>query len=284
MKTIAFFLATLVPAIVSAQETPTVGYAPVNGLRMYYEVHGSGDPVVLLHGAFMTITNNWTGWIGELSKTRKVIAVELQGHGRTADIDRDISSANLADDVAALLDHLKIPRADLIGYSMGGGVAMQCAIRHPEKVRKVVVISARFRHDGAVKEALDALPQLTAEAFKGSPIETEYKKLSPTPNEFPNFVKHLLAAAAKPDDLGADKLKATKAPMFFIHGDADGVRLDHIAEMFRLKGGEVFGDMRPRSESRLAILPQTTHVTLMQRMDVIVPMVNDFFDAKPLKQ
>jgi pimeloyl-ACP methyl ester carboxylesterase len=284
MKTIVFFLATLVPAIVSAQETPTVGYAPVNGLKMYYEVHGSGDPVVLLHGAFMTITNNWTGWIGELSKTRKVIAVELQGHGRTADIDRDISSANLADDVAALLDHLKIPRADLIGYSMGGGVAMQCAIRHPEKVRKVVVISARFRHDGAVKEALDALPQLTAEAFKGSPIETEYKKLSPTPNEFPNFVKHLLAAAAKPDDLGADKLKATKAPMFFIHGDADGVRLDHIAEMFRLKGGEIFGDMRPRSESRLAILPQTTHVTLMQRMDVIVPMVNDFFDAKPLKQ
>ena len=284
MKTIVFFLATLVPAIVSAQETPTVGYAPVNGLKMYYEVHGSGDPVVLLHGAFMTITNNWTGWIGELSKTRKEIAVELQGHGRTADIDRDISSANLADDVAALLDHLKIPRADLIGYSMGGGVAMQCAIRHPEKVRKVVVISARFRHDGAVKEALDALPQLTAEAFKGSPIETEYKKLSPTPNEFPNFVKHLLAAAAKPDDLGADKLKATKAPMFFIHGDADGVRFDHIAEMFRLKGGEVFGDMRPRSESRLAILPQTTHVTLMQRMDVIVPMVNDFFDAKPLKQ
>jgi pimeloyl-ACP methyl ester carboxylesterase len=284
MKTTAFLLTMLVPVVVSAQPKPTTGYAPVNGLKMYYEVHGSGEPVVLLHGAFMTITNNWVGWIDELAKTRLVIAVEMQGHGRTADIDRDISSANLADDVAALLDHLKIPRADLIGYSMGGGVAMQCAIRHPEKVRKVVVISARFRHDGAVKEALDALPQLTAEAFKGSPIETEYKKLSPTPNEFPNFVKHLLAAAAKPDDLGADKLKATKAPMFFIHGDADGVRLDHIAEMFRLKGGEVFGDMRPRSESRLAILPQTTHVTLMQRMDVIVPMVNDFFDAKPLKR
>ncbi len=284
MKTTAFLLTMLVPAVVSAQQKPTTGYAPVNGLKMYYEVNGSGDPVVLLHGAFMTITNNWTGWIGELSKTRKVIAVELQGHGRTADIDRDISSANLADDVAALLDHLKIPRADVIGYSMGGGVAMQCAIRHPEKVRKVVSISSVFRHDGRVKEALDALPQLTAEAFKGSPIETEYKKLSPTPNEFPNFVKHLLAAAAKPDDLGADKLKATRAPMFFIHGDADGVRLDHIAEMFRLKGGEVFGDMRPRSESRLAILPQTTHVTLMQRMDVIVPMVNDFFDAKPQKQ
>jgi pimeloyl-ACP methyl ester carboxylesterase len=280
MTTIAFVLTMFA----SAQQTPTTGYAPVNGLKMYYEVHGSGDPVVLLHGAFMTITNNWTGWIGELSKTRKVIAVELQGHGRTADIDRDISSANLADDVAALLDHLKVPRADVIGYSMGGGVAMQCAIRHPDKVRKVVVISSMFRRDGGVKEAIDALPKLTAEDFKGSPIEVEYKKLSPTPNEFPNLVKHLLAAAAKPDDLGADKLKATKAPMFFIHGDADGIRLDHIAEMFRLKGGEIMGDMRPRSESRLAILPQTTHVTLMQRMDVIVPMVNDFFDAEPQKK
>ena len=105
---------------------------------MYYEVHGGGEPVVLLHGTFMTITNNWDGWISELSKTRKVIAVEMQGHGRTADIERDISQENLADDVAALLDHLKIPKADLIGYSMGGGVAMQCAIRHPDKVRKVV--------------------------------------------------------------------------------------------------------------------------------------------------
>ena len=203
MKTTAFLLTMLVSAVVSAQQKPTTGYAPVNGLKMYYEVHGSGDPVVLLHGSFMTITNNWTGWIGELSKTRKVIAVEMQGHGRTADIKRDFSYENLADDVAALLDHLKIPSADLIGYSMGGGVAMQCAIRHPDKVRKVVSISAVFRHDGLVKEALDAFPQLTAEAFKGSPIETEYKKLSPTPDEFPNFVKRVIAMDLKPYDFGA---------------------------------------------------------------------------------
>ena len=271
----------LVSAVAWAQQKPTTGYAPVNGLRMYYEVHGSGDPVVLLHGSFMTITNNWTQWIGELAKTRKVIAVEMQGHGRTADIKRDFTYENLADDVAALLDHLEIPRADLIGYSMGGGVAMQCAIRHPEKVRKVVSISAVFRYDGWVKEALDMYPQLTAEALKGSPMETEYKKLSPTPNEFPNFVKRCISMDLKPYDFGADKLKATKAPMFFIHGDADGVRLEHIAEMFRLKGDEIMGDMRPRSASRLAVLPNTTHVTLMDRMPVIVPMVNDFFDAKP---
>src|SRR5262245_21298718 len=284
MKTTAFLLTMLVPAVVSAHQKPTTGYAPVNGLKMYYEVHGSGEPVVLLHGAFMTITNNWTGWIGELSKTRKVIAVEMQGHGRTADIPRDITSENLADDVAALLDYLKIPRADLIGYSMGGAVAMQCAIRHPAKVRRVVVISSMLRRDGAVKEGADALANLSADAFKGSPLEADYKKLSPTPNDFPKFVKRLLATSSNGHDIGADQLKATKAPMFFIHGDADGVRLDHIAEMFRLKGGEIFGDMRPRSESRLAILPNTTHVTLMERMPVIVPMVNDFFDAKPQKQ
>jgi pimeloyl-ACP methyl ester carboxylesterase len=284
MKTTAFILTLLLSAVASAQQKPTTGYAPVNGLKMYYEVHGSGDPVVLLHGAFMTITNNWTGWIDELSKSRKVIAVELQGHGRTADIEREFSYENLADDVAALLDHLKIPSADLIGYSMGGAVAMQCAIRHADKVRKVVVISSRFRRDGAVKEGLDALANLTADVFKGSPIEAEYKKLSPTPDDFPKFVKRLLATSSQGRDIGADQLKATTAPMFFIHGDADGVRLEHVAEMFRLKGGEIYGDIKPRSASRLAILPNTTHVTLMQRMSVIVPMVNDFLDAKPPKQ
>src|SRR5262249_22067684 len=122
---------------------------------------------------------------------------------------------------------------------------------------------------------------LSADVFKGSPLEDDYKKLSPTPNDFPKFVKRMLASSSKGDDIGADKLKATKAPMFFIHGDADGIRLEHVPEMFRLKGGEIHGDMKPRSASRLAILPNTTHVTLMQRMPVIVPMVNDFLDAKP---
>jgi pimeloyl-ACP methyl ester carboxylesterase len=289
MKTTAFvmtmLLTLLLSSVVSGQQKPTTGYAPVNGLKMYYEIHGSGEPVVLLHGAFMAISGDWNDWISELSKTRKVIAIEMQGHGRTADIKRDLSYENLADDVAGLLDYLKIPSADIIGYSLGGGVAMQCAIRHPNKVRKVVSISAVLRRDGWVKEGVDALSSLTAEVFKGSPMEAEYKKLSPTPNEFPAFVKHVVAMASKPYDFGTDNLKATKAPFFFIHGDADGVRLDHIAEMYRLKGGgNIHGDMQPRPESRLAILPDTTHVTLMNRMSIIVPMVNDFLDAKPHKQ
>jgi pimeloyl-ACP methyl ester carboxylesterase len=281
MRATAFLLMTLLATGASAQQEPMSGYAPVNGVNMYYEIHGSGEPVVLLHGAFMTITNNWAGWIGELSKTRKVIAVEMQGHGRTADVPRDITYENLADDVAALLTYLKIPRADLIGYSMGGAVAMECAIRHPDKVRRAVIISSTFRSDGMVPEAFEAIRRLTADDFKGSPIEAEYKKLSPTPDDFSKFVQRIVATASKGYDFGADNLKATTAPMFFIFGDADGVRLAHVAEMFRLKGGEIPGDMKPRSASRLAILPNTTHVTLMQRMPTIVPMVNDFLDAKP---
>ncbi|MCI0692227.1 alpha/beta hydrolase [candidate division KSB1 bacterium] len=288
MKTTAFVMTMLLTmflsGVVSGQQKPTTGYAPVNGLKMYYEIHGSGEPVVLLHGAFMAITDDWRVWIGELSKTRKVIAVEMQGHGRTADIKRDITSENLADDVAGLLDYLKIPSADIMGYSLGGGVAMQCAIRHPEKVRKVVSISAPFRRDGWVKEANDALLNLTYEMFKGTPTEVEWKKLNPRPDGFPDFFNHIKATVLKPYDFGADKFKATKAPMFFIHGDADGVRLDHIAEMYRLKGGDLHGDMRPHPASRLAILPDTTHVTLMNRMTTIVLLVNDFLDAKPQKQ
>jgi pimeloyl-ACP methyl ester carboxylesterase len=280
VRNAALLLMVLFSGTVWAQQ-PTAGYVPVNGLKMYYEIHGKGEPVVLLHGSYMTITSNWQEMIASLAKTRQVIAVEMQGHGRTADIDRDFSYDNLSDDVAAMLDSLKIGRADLIGYSMGAGVALNMAIRHPQNVRRVVSISGVFRDNGWVQEALDAYPHITAEAFKGSPIEAEYKKLSPTPDEFPRFAKRVISMDLKPYDFGAEKLKATPAPILFIHGDADGVRLDHIAEMFRLKGGEIMGDLRPRSASRLAVLPNTTHVTLMQKIDIIAPMINDFLDAKP---
>ena len=269
----------------SAQQKPTTGYAPVNGLKMYYEIHGSGEPVVMLHGAFMAISGDWADWVNELAKTRKVIAVEMQGHGRTADIKRDITYENLSDDVAALMDYLKIERADVMGYSLGGGVAMLTAIRHPEKVRKVVVISHPMRRDGWVKEANDFWPNFSLEMMKGTPAETEREKLNPVPGSFPAFFDHIKAAAMRPWDFGADKFAATKAPFFFINGDADGVRMEHIAEMYALKGGgNIHGDMHPRPESRLAIIPNTTHVTLMQRMSIIVPMVNDFLDAKPQQQ
>lgn len=287
MKNSVFFLSIilvmLLSGVTSAQQKPVTGYAPVNGLKMYYEIRGEGEPLVLLHGAFMAISGDWIDWINELAKTRKVIAIDMQGHGRTADIKRDITYDNLSDDVAGLLDYLKVPSADLMGYSLGGGVAIDCAIRHPGKVRKVIVISAPMRRDGWVKEANDFWPNFTVEMMKGTPAETEREKLNPVPNSFPDLFDHIKAAALRPYDFGADNLKATKAPFFFINGDADGVRLDHIAEMYRLKGGDLHGDMRPRPESRLAIIPNTTHVTLMNRMSTIVPMVNDFLNAKPQK-
>ena len=279
---LTMFSTMFLSSAVSGQQKSTTGYAPVNGLKMYYEIHGTGEPVVLLHGAFMAISGDWNDWINELAKTRKVIAVEMQGHGRTGDIKRDMTYENLSDDVAALLDYLKIERADIVGYSLGGGVAIECAIRHPEKVRKVVSISAPIRRDGWVKEGNDFWLTFTWEMFKDTPMAVEYKKLSPTPDKFPDFVNHIKAMALKPYDFGSDKFAATKAPMFFIHGDADGVRIDQIAEMYRLKGGgNIHGDMQPRSASRLAILPNTTHVMLMNRMQTIVTMINDFLDAKP---
>ena len=174
MKPSALLLMVVLSAVVSAQK-PQTGYAPVNGLRMYYEIHGKGQPVVLLHGSFMTITTNWPEMIARLSKTRQVIAVEMQGHGRTADIERDFSYENLSDDVAALLDYLKIPKADLIGYSLGGGVAMLTAIRHPDKVRKVVSISATLRDDGTKIPSYCASARLERIAYWLSISSTAYE-------------------------------------------------------------------------------------------------------------
>lgn len=282
---ISIFFTLLLTTIAPAQQKFVTGYAPVNGLKMYYEIHGQGEPLVLLHGAFMAITDEWRDWVNELAKTHKVIAVEMQGHGHTADIKRDLSYENLADDIGGLLDYLKIPQADVMGYSLGAGVAMQLAIRHPEKVRKVVVISHPIRRDGWVKEANDAWPNFRIEMFKGTPAETEREKLNPVPNSFASLFDHIKAAAMRPYDFGADKLKATKAPMFFIFGDADGVRLEHIAEMYNLKGGSVSADLTGKHPaSRLAILPNTSHVGLLSRMSVIVPIVNDFLDTTTPKK
>ena len=270
--------------VAMGQPKPTSGFAPVNGLKMYYEIKGTGEPVVMLHGAFMAITDEWRGWVDELAKTHKVIAVEMQGHGRTADIDRDMTFENLSDDVAGLLEYLKIERADIVGYSLGAGTAMMTAIRHPEKVRKVVSISHPIRRDGWVQAANDFWPNFSLEMMKGTPAETEREKLNPVKGSFPAFFAHIKATVMRPWDFGSDKFKAAKAPMFLIFGDADGVRMEHIAEMYALKGGgNIHGDMQPRPASRLAIIPNATHVTLMNRMAEIVPMINDFLAAKPDK-
>src|SRR5215212_8568516 len=169
-----------------ANTNPQSGYAPVNGLNIYYEIHGTGRPLVVLHGAYMTI-ETMGEIVPSLAETRQVIAVELQGHGHTAGIDRPITYEGMADDTAALLRHLGIEEADVFGYSMGGGVALQVAVRHPEVVRKLVVASASYTSDGMHPELLEMVPSITPEAFAGSPIEEDYLRTAPNPDDFPRW-------------------------------------------------------------------------------------------------
>lgn len=272
----------------SAETTETVagkniqpadtGYAAVNGLKLYYEVYGKGKPVVLLHGSFMNIPLNWSNIIPLLAGDRQVIVAEMQGHGRTRDISREFSYENMADDVSGLLRHLKIDSADVLGYSMGGGVAFQMAVRHPEQVRRLVVLSGTYAHDGWWPDVEAMYATINADMFKGSPIQTQYDSLGNDPAHFPEFVKKVMSIDLKPYDWSAD-VKHIKAPLFMAIGDADGVRYEHALELFRAKGGGKMGDIHGMPQSRLAILPGTTHIGMMMQTDWLIPMITDFLDA-----
>lgn len=260
-------------------QPPETGYADVNGLKMYYEVHGEGKPIVLLHGSYMTIPMNWSLIIPLLSKDRKVIVAEMQGHGRTRDIPREFSYEGMADDVSGLLKHLKIDSADILGYSMGGGVAFQMAVRHPEQVRRLVVLSGAYKHDGWWADAEASFATITADAFKGTPIQKQYDSLGNDPANFPEFVKKVISIDLKPYDWSKD-VKKIQAPIFMAIGDADGVRYEHALELFRAKGGGKMGDIHGLPKSRLAILPGTTHIGMIQRTDWLIPMITDFLDSE----
>ncbi|PSL33760.1 pimeloyl-ACP methyl ester carboxylesterase [Dyadobacter jiangsuensis] len=254
------------------------GYAEVNGLKMYYEVYGKGKPVVLLHGSFMNIISNWSQIIPMLAD-RQVIVAEMQGHGRTRDIPRPLSYEAMADDVSGLLKHLKVDSADILGYSMGGGVAFQFAVRHPEQLRRLVILSGTYAHDGWWPDAEASFSTITADMFKGTPIQTQYDSLGNDPAKFPDFVKKVMSIDLKPYDWSKD-VKNIKAPIFMAIGDADGVRYEHALALFRAKGGGKMGDMHGLPKSRLAILPGTTHIgMMMQRPNWLIPMVTDFLDS-----
>jgi pimeloyl-ACP methyl ester carboxylesterase len=259
-------------------------YAEVNGLNMYYEIHGAGEPLVVLHGAYMTI-DAMGEVVPELAKSRQVIAVELQGHGRTADIeDRPITYEQMADDIGALLRHLAIEKADVFGYSMGGGVALQVAIRHPEAVRKLVVASASYTSDGMHPELLEMIPTITPEIFAGSPIEEAYLRTAPRPEDFPTLVAKLKQLDMEPFAWLPEDIRGIAAPTLLIIGDSDAIRLEHAVEMFRLLGGGVMGDMGGLPKSQLAVLPGTTHFVppgsgVLDRAGWLLAMIPPFLDA-----
>jgi pimeloyl-ACP methyl ester carboxylesterase len=255
------------------------GYADVNGLHMYYEIHGMGEPLVVLHGAYMSIVTMGE-IIPRLAETRQVIAVELQGHGRTADVDRPITYEQMADDVAALMRAIGVEKADIFGFSMGAVVALQAAIRHPEQVDKLVVVSGYYDTNGVYPEIWEGIAEITPEAFAGSPMEADYLNLTPNPEHFPTLVEKLVQLDSEVFSWSPEAIRAIPAPMLIIIGDSDIVRPEHALELFRLRGGGVAGDLTGLPNSQLAILPGTLHQTiLLQHTDWIVSTVGAFLDA-----
>jgi pimeloyl-ACP methyl ester carboxylesterase len=259
------------------------GYAPVGDLKMYYEVHGSGRPLILLHGAYMTV-DMMEPLLSGLAKTRQVVAVEQQGHGRTADVDRPITYEQMADDTAGLMRHLEIEHADVVGYSMGGGVALQLAIRHPSLVRKLVVASASFTSDGMHTVALEMFPSITPELFAGSPIEDAYKRTAPNPGDFPTLVGKLKRLDTTSYAWPEADIRGIAAPTLIVLGDSDGIRLEHAVELFKLRGGGVMGDLAGMPDSQLAVLPGTAHFVppgsgLLDRAEWLEAMISPFLDA-----
>ena len=262
-----------------AQAPGAGNYASVNGLEMYYEVHGVGQPLVLLHGAFSAIGTSFGNVLLELAETRQVIAFEMQAHGRTADIDRPLSMEQMADDTVAALQRLGIENADFFGFSMGGGVALQVAIRHPEVVRKLMLASVSYKLDGIHPGLMEDLAEMKPEMMFGSPWHEEYVRIAPRPEDFAKLFAKKTQMDREVRDLPAELIEAIKSPTLLIIGDSDIVRPEHAVEMFRLLGGGVMGDLTGLPDSQLAILPGTTHATLVERGDWLASMITAFLDA-----
>lgn len=254
----------------------------VNAMQLYYEVSGAGDPLIVLHGAYMNIPS-MGAIIPKLAETHKVYALELQGHGRTTDIARPITYPAMADDVAAFMDAVGLSKADVFGYSMGSIVGLQLAIRHPAKVNKLAAASVAYDLRGWQPEFSAAIPQMTVEMIVQMPFAEEYKKLAPNPNGFPELARKLIALEKEPMAWEAD-VKALKTPVLIIVGDADVATLEHSVALFRLLGGGSMGDMgNPLPTSRLAVMPATSHTAVITQPDLLHAFIEPFLKGETPK-
>ena len=268
------------PATVQPVKT---GYADVNGLHMYYEVYGRGEPLILLHGGFGS-TDMFSSVMPTLSAKRQVIAVDMQAHGRTADIDRPMTFEALSNDVVALLKYFKLDKADIMGYSIGGSVALYTVIKHPELVRRAVIVSAPFKRKGEYGDLLaqqDQMGPQAAEFMKQLPVYPPYAKIAPRPADWPRLVTKVAQLIQKDYDWSVE-VKNIKTPLLLLCGDADMFPPSHAAEFFALLGGgqrDAGWDGKARPQSQLAILSNTTHYNIFMN-PTLATAANNFLDSK----
>ena len=267
--------------------TPSsTGYADVEGGRIYYQVHGdlrSGrTPLLMLHGAFMS-GDAMQPFIDAFAQSRPVIAIDARGHGRTGDLAGGVTYPQMADDAVAVLTALNVPSADVFGYSMGGTTAIVMAIRHPDRVGKQIILSGASRRSGWYPEVLQAIEGITPTVFRNTPIETEYRRLSPTPDRFDTFVEEITGLEVQNYDSSPEGIRGIDDKTMIIVGDADAVDLDHALELFKLRGGgdrqaAAQGMLTAAPRARLAILPATSHIGMMAEVGRIADLANPFLD------
>jgi len=263
-----------------------MSYADVNGISLYYEEHGSGQPLVLLHGGYGT-GQMFAAILPSLASGRRVITVDLQGHGRTADVGRPLRFETMGDDIAALIGHLGLAQADVMGYSLGAGTALRTAIQHPDLVRRLVIVSHPVRHDGWFPQSLAGFDQMGpafAEAMRQSPLYEIYSQVAPRVEDWPVLVDKMGTMLRQDYDWSAEVGKIT-APVMLVYGDADSVRPAHIAEFYALLGGGLHDanwDGSARPVARLAILPSHTHYDIFISPDLLAAVI-PFLDAASLE-
>jgi pimeloyl-ACP methyl ester carboxylesterase len=263
----------------AAHET---GYASVNGLHMYYELHGEGGtPLLLLHGGLFDIEQQFGALIPSLSSGRRVIATDFQGHGRTNDTDRPLDTSDLASDVIGLLGHLRVENVDVFGFSIGGAVALHLAIHHPKLIRKLVVSSVSFRPEGDRGGNAEAVAEMTVDMIAGTPMEERYLAVSPHPDRehLQGLLDKLALYGAGETGWSDDEIRGIAAPTLFTVGDCDMVKLDHAVKFLQLRGGDVNGDFEGVPASQLAVFPGTTHFFGLGRTDLVRDVVITFLDA-----
>jgi pimeloyl-ACP methyl ester carboxylesterase len=261
-------------------------YAEVNGINLYFETHGAGRPMILLHGGLGS-GEMFGPILPTLAERHQVIAVDLQGHGRTADIDRPIDVRLMADDIAALIDHLELDKPDVVGYSLGGGVALQTAVKYPAKVRRLVSASANIRRDATYPDMLAQQGQVNAAAavfMKDTPMYQLYQRVAPRPEDFPRLLDKMGEGMAKDFDFSED-VRGLQVPTLIVAADADMAPPSHYTEVFRLLGGGLrdggwMGEGRPDGGHALAILPGLTHYNVFSSPLFATVTVN-FLDGQP---